>query len=172
MARQSAVRVTAISTVWNLSKNWRPDGPPTGPGLSETWQTWITESLASLSNSSGLSAIHGRMVRTWTTYCPAKNPGLSIVQCLKNTPSLPKLDSSNADGPAYWLRWSAKRRQRQTTSWPLRQSHGRSAVLREKKYFALIQKNSNFETRSAISPHAHVTVYALRGTKLYTIQVH
>jgi hypothetical protein len=42
----------------------------------------------------------------------------------------------------------------------------------KKKYFALIQKNSNFETRSAISPHAHVTVYALRGTKLYTIQVH
>jgi hypothetical protein len=50
--------------------------------------------------------------------------------------------------------------------WP-----GQSVVLR-KKVFALIQKNFNFETFSAVSPHAHVTVYALRGTKLYTIQVH
>jgi hypothetical protein len=32
-----------------------------------------------------------------------------------------------------------------------------------KKYFALVQKNSNFETHSVVSPHAHVTVYALRA---------
>jgi hypothetical protein len=50
--------------------------------------------------------------------------------------------------------------------WP-----GRSADHRE-KYFALGQKNSNFETHSVVSPHAHATVYALRGTKSYTIQVH
>jgi hypothetical protein len=42
----------------------------------------------------------------------------------------------------------------------------------EKKDFALVQNNSNFETRSVVSPHANATVYALRGTKFYTIQVH
>jgi hypothetical protein len=42
----------------------------------------------------------------------------------------------------------------------------------EKERFVLIHKNFNFETRSVVSPHAHVTVYALRGTKFYTIQVH
>jgi hypothetical protein len=57
-----------------------------------------------------------------------------------------------ADGPTIWPGWSA--------------------VLRGKKYFALVQKNSNFETCSSVSPHAHATVYALRGTKFYTIQVH
>jgi hypothetical protein len=41
-----------------------------------------------------------------------------------------------------------------------------------KQVFALTQKNFNFETRSVVSPHAHVTVYALRGTKLHTIQVY
>jgi hypothetical protein len=40
----------------------------------------------------------------------------------------------------------------------------------EKIDFALVQKNPNFETRSAVSPH--VVVYALRGTKFYTMQVH
>jgi hypothetical protein len=42
----------------------------------------------------------------------------------------------------------------------------------EKKYFALVQKNYIFETHSDVSPNAHATVYALRGTKFYTIQVH
>ena len=40
----------------------------------------------------------------------------------------------------------------------------------EKIDFALVQKNPNFETRSVVSPH--VVVYALRGTKFYTMQVH
>jgi hypothetical protein len=40
------------------------------------------------------------MVRTWTTYRLAKNPGRSIVQGLKNTLSLPKLNSAYADGLA------------------------------------------------------------------------
>jgi hypothetical protein len=39
--------------------------------------------------------------------------------------------------------------------WP-----GRSADHREKG-FALVQKSSNFETRSVVSPHANATVYAL-----------
>ena len=47
--------------------------------------TWKNRALVSQSNSSGLSAIHGRTVRTWTTYRPAKNPGRSVVQVLKNT---------------------------------------------------------------------------------------
>jgi hypothetical protein len=42
----------------------------------------------------------------------------------------------------------------------------------EKKDFALDQKNLYFETRSAVSPHANATVYALRGTKFYTNQIH
>jgi hypothetical protein len=59
------------------------------------------------------------------------------------------------------------------------QSRERSAHLAQtvrrpqgNKFFALFQKNLNFEIRSAVRPHAHITVYALRGTKLYTIQVH
>jgi hypothetical protein len=81
--------------------------------------TWNNRALVSQSNSSGLSAIHGRTVRTWTTYRPAKNPGRSVVQGHKNTPSLSKLNSSYADGPASWLGRSAKGRQRQTASRPL-----------------------------------------------------
>jgi hypothetical protein len=41
-----------------------------------------------------------------------------------------------------------------------------------KQVFALFQKNLKFEIRSAVSPHAHIIIYALRGTKLYTIQFH
>jgi hypothetical protein len=50
--------------------------------------------------------------------------------------------------------------------WP-----GRSADHREKDC-VLVQQNSNFETCSVVSSHAHATVHALRGTKFYTIQVH
>jgi hypothetical protein len=35
--------------------------------------------LVSQSNSGGLFAIHGRTVRTWTTYRLAKNSGQSVV---------------------------------------------------------------------------------------------
>jgi hypothetical protein len=52
------------------------------------------------------------------------------------------------------------------TFWP-----GRSAGHRE-NVFALVQKNLYFETRNAVSPHANATIYALRGTKFYTDQVH
>jgi hypothetical protein len=38
--------------------------------------------------------------------------------------------------------------------------------------FLLVQKNLYFETWSVVSPHANATVYALRGTKFYTDQVH
>jgi hypothetical protein len=38
-------------------------------------------------------------------------------------------------------------------------------------YIALLQKTLYFEKRSVVSPHANATVYALRGTKLYTNQV-
>jgi hypothetical protein len=51
--------------------------------------TWNNKALVSQSNSSELSAIHGWMVRTWTTYRLAKKPGRSVVQGLKNTLSLP-----------------------------------------------------------------------------------
>ena len=91
--------------------------------------TWNNITLVRQSNSSGLSAIHGRTVRTWTTYRPAKNPGRSVVQGLKNTPSLPKLNSSYANGPASWPGRSAKRRQRQTANRPLWQSRGQSDLL-------------------------------------------
>jgi hypothetical protein len=98
--------------------------------------TWNNRALVSQSNSSGLSAIHGRTVRTWTTYCSAKNPGRSVVQGLKNTLSLRKLNSSYADGPASWPGRSARERQRQTTSRPLWQSRGRSAEHRENRFCA------------------------------------
>jgi hypothetical protein len=91
--------------------------------------TWNNRVLVGQSNSSELSAIHGWTVRTWTTYRLAKNPGRSVVQGLKNTPSLPKLKSSYADGSASWLGRSAKKRQRQTGSRPLWQSRGRSSLL-------------------------------------------
>jgi hypothetical protein len=170
MAGRSAVPITTISTVWNLSElseKSRSDGPPTGAGRSGTWHTWVTECLISLSNSSERSANHGRTVRTWTTYRSAKNPGRSIVQSLKNTPFLPKLDFSYADGPPAGAGRSATRRQGQTSL-----AESQTVHRPQKKVFALIQKNFNFETRSVVRRHAHVTVYALRGTKLYTIQVH
>jgi hypothetical protein len=131
--------------------------------------------MISPSNTSGRSANHGQTVRTWTTYRSAKNPGRSVVQSPKNTPSLPKLDSSYADGSPAGAGQSATRRQGQTSlaeSRTVRPSGPDDPPSLEKKVFALIQKNFNFETFSALSPHAHVTVYALRGTKLYTIQVH
>jgi hypothetical protein len=93
-----------------LLEKSRPDDPPTEAGRSGTWQLGITERLVSQSNSSGLSAIHGRTARTWTTYRPAKNSGRSVVQSLKNTSSLSKLNLSYADGPASWLGRSAKKR--------------------------------------------------------------
>jgi hypothetical protein len=143
-AGQSVVPVTAISTVWNLSElseKSRSNGPPTGTGRSGTWHTWVTESLISLNNTSGRSANHGRTVRTWTTYRPAKNPGRFVVQKLKNTLSLSKLDSPYADCPPVGAERSATKRQRQTTSLPLWQSHGwsghlarRSVVLRQKRF--------------------------------------
>jgi hypothetical protein len=40
----------------------------------------------------------------------------------------------------------------------------------EREGFALVQKNSNFETRSVVSPHANATVYALRGTSFTPIK--
>jgi hypothetical protein len=150
MAGRSAVSVTAISTVWNLlelSEKSRLDGPPTGAGRSGTGQTWVIECLISLSNSSRRSANHGRTVRTWTTYRPAKNPGRSIVQSHKNIPSLPKLHSSYADSPPAGVGRSARRRQRQTTAWHLWQSHGRSGRLAQtvrrpkKKFCANSKKN-------------------------------
>jgi hypothetical protein len=91
--------------------------------------TWNNRALVNQSNSSGRSSIHGQTVRTWTTYRPAQNPGWSVVQGHKNTLSLPKLNSSYADGPASWPEWSAKGRQRQTANRPLWQSHGRSDLL-------------------------------------------
>jgi hypothetical protein len=70
--------------------------------------TWNNRALVSQNNSSGLSAIHGRTVRTWTTYRPAKSPRRSVVQGHKNTLSLPKLNSAYVDGPASWPGRSAK----------------------------------------------------------------
>jgi hypothetical protein len=178
MARRSAVPVTAILTVWNLSElleKSRSDGPPTGTGRSGTWHTWVTESLIRLSKTSGRSANHGRMVLTRTTYRPAKNPGRSVVQSPKNTPSLPKLDFSYADGPPAGAGRSATTRQGQTSlveSPTARPSGPNGPPSSGKQVFALFQKKHNFEIRSAVSPHAHITIYALRGTKLYTIQVH
>jgi hypothetical protein len=55
------------------------------------------------------------------------------------------------DGPAFWPRRSADHRD---------------------DIFVLVQKNLYFETRSDVSPDANATVYALRGTKFYTDQVH
>ena len=57
------------------------------------------------------------------------------------------LSSRVADDPAFWLERSTDHRE---------------------KGFALVQKNSNFETRSVVSPDANGTVYALRGSKFYT----
>jgi hypothetical protein len=128
--------------------------------------TWNNRALVSQSNSSWQSVIHGRTVRTWTTYRPAKNPGWSLVQGHKNTPSLPKLNSSYADGSP----WGD--RDRQPADLSGRVADGLAFWPKEKKYFALVQKNSNFETRSVVSPHANAIIYALRGTKFYTIQVH
>ena len=100
------------------------------------------------------------------------------MQGLKNTLSLPKLNSSYADGPASWLERSVKgdrdrapadlsgRVADSPTFWPRRSADHRDDV------FALVQKNLYFETRSVVSPHANATVYALRGTKFYTDQVH
>jgi hypothetical protein len=56
-----------------------------------------------------------------------------------------------ADGPACWL--------------------GRSTDHRV-HIFVLFRKNFYFENQSVVSPHANATVYALRGTKFYTDQVH
>jgi hypothetical protein len=102
---------------------------PPGPDGPEPDNLKPVRALVSQSNSSGMSTIHGRTVHTWTTYRPAKNPGRSIVQGHKNTLSLPKLNSSYADGPASWPGRSAKGRQRQTANRPLWQSHGRSDLL-------------------------------------------
>jgi hypothetical protein len=55
------------------------------------------------------------------------------------------------DGPVFWPRRSADHRD---------------------DIFVLVQKNLYFETRSVVSPYANATVYALRGTKFYTDQVH
>jgi hypothetical protein len=60
---------------------------------------WNARALTNLKTTGELSANHGRTVRTWTTYCPAKNSGQSVVQWLKNTPSLPKLFLAHANGP-------------------------------------------------------------------------
>jgi hypothetical protein len=70
--------------------------------------TWNSRALVSQNNSSGLSAIHGRTVRTWTTYRLAKNFERSIMQGHKNTISLPKLNSAYANGLASWPRRTAK----------------------------------------------------------------
>jgi hypothetical protein len=92
--------------------------------------------------------------------------------------SLPKLNSAYADDPASWPEQSAKgdrdrapadlsgRVADSLTFWP-----GWSADHRD-DVFALVQKYLYFETRSVVSPHANATVYALRGTKFYTDQVH
>jgi hypothetical protein len=177
-AGRSVVPVTAISTVWNLSElseKSRSEGPPTEAGRSGTWHTCVADSLISLSNTSRRFANHGRTVRTWTTYRPAKNPRRSVVQSPKNTLSLPKLDFTYVNGPPARARRSATTRQRQTSLAESRMVHPSGPdgpPTTGKQVFALFQKNLNFEIRSAVSPHAHITVYALRGTKLYTIQVH
>jgi hypothetical protein len=68
------------------------------------------------------------------------------------------------DGPPAGAGRSAIRRQGHTSLaesrmvWPSGQDGPSSSG---KKVFALIQKNFNFETHIAVSPHAHVTVYAL-----------
>jgi hypothetical protein len=100
------------------------------------------------------------------------------VQGLKKTMSLPKFNSGYADGPASWPRRFAKgdrdmapadfsgRVADGPASWS-----GRSADHRV-DIFALFQKILYFKKRSVASPHANATVYALRGTKFYTDQVH
>jgi hypothetical protein len=135
--------------------------------------TWKNRVLVSKSNSSGLSAIHGRKVRTWVTYRPAKNLGRTVVQGHKNTPSLPNsfhlmraVWPPGPDGPP---RGDRDRRPADLSS---RVAGPDDLPTIETKGFALVQKNSNFETRSAVSPHANTTVYTLHGTKFYTNQVH
>jgi hypothetical protein len=88
MAGRSAVPVMAIKTVRNLSVLLEKVKPGRSALLGRTvrdMSTWNTRAPASKNNPSGLSAIHGWMVRTWTTYRPAKTPGRSVVQVLKNT---------------------------------------------------------------------------------------
>jgi hypothetical protein len=109
--QRSAVPVTAIKTVWNmlvLSEKVKPGRSALLGRTIRDLSTWNTIALVSINNLSGLSAIHCRIVRTWTTYRPAKNPKRSVVQWLKNTMSLPKLNSAYADGPASWSGRSAK----------------------------------------------------------------
>jgi hypothetical protein len=62
-------------------------------------------------------------------------------------------------------------RQRQGANRLLWQSRGRSTDHRD-DIFAPFQKNLYFENRSDVIPHGNATVYALRGTKFYTDQVH
>jgi hypothetical protein len=49
---------------------------------------------------------------------------------------------------------------------------GRTVHRPQSCYFALLQKTSYFEKQSDVSPRANATIYALRGTKFYTDQVH
>jgi hypothetical protein len=140
--------------------------------------TWNNRAPVSQNNSSRLSAIHGRTVLTWTTYRLAKTPWRSVVQGHKNALSLSKLNLGYVDGPASWPGWSAKADRGRApadfsgrvadgpTIWPRWSTDHRDDII------ALVQKNLYFETQSVVSPHANANVYALRGTKFYTDQVH
>jgi hypothetical protein len=83
MAGLSVVPIMAIMTIWNLSALSEKVKPGQSACLGRTVQDlsiWDARALTNLNNTGGLSTNHGRTVRTKTTYCPAKNPGHSIVQ--------------------------------------------------------------------------------------------
>lgn len=121
MAGRSVVPVTAIKTVETCQccqKKSSLDDPPSWAGRSGTCQHGISQHSSVKTIRADCPPFYGRTVCTWTTYRPAKNPGQSIVQGLKNTLSLPKLNSVYADGPASWLGWQRRETEtrRQQTS--------------------------------------------------------
>jgi hypothetical protein len=65
-AGRSAVHITTIFLVWNLSElleKWGPDSPPTMVGPSATWQLGAPELWPRGVNTCGLSALQGWTVR-------------------------------------------------------------------------------------------------------------
>jgi hypothetical protein len=65
-AGRSAVHITAIFSVWNLSElseKWGPDSPPTLVGPFATWQLGAPELWPRGVNTCGPSALQGRTVR-------------------------------------------------------------------------------------------------------------
>jgi hypothetical protein len=103
-----------------------------------------------------------------TTYRPTKNTRRSVVQRPKNTLSLPKLDFPYADGPPQWGR--------DKLLWQRRGRSGHLARMVRRpqgnKFLRYLKKNLILKSVALLPPHIHITVYCLRGTKSYTIQVH